>query len=91
MRRRSPTEWPYGRLYGPPRGFEELFITERLKGRLTGILERFPVGLAPAAAAQKPDANLESEIHPEIRRAGPCCRDGPALRGSKTQKEQENV
>ena len=22
-RRRSPTEWPYGRLYGPPRGFEE--------------------------------------------------------------------
>ena len=45
-----------------------MFIPERLKGRLTGVLEPFPVGLARTATAQ-PDTNLESEIYPEIQNA----------------------
>ena len=41
--------------------FKVSIYPERLKGRLTGVLERSPGGLARAAVAQ-PDTNLESEI-----------------------------
>ena len=89
-RRGIPTEWPCGRLYGLLRRFEVSNYPERLKGRLTGVLERSPGRLARAPMPQ-PDTNLETEIHPKKRRAGPAVGMAPALRRSKTQKEQENA
>ena len=92
MRRRIPTEWPYGRFYGPLRRFGVSNYPEGLKGRLTHVLERSPGRLARAAAAQ-PDTNLQNEIHledPEGREP-PLWRWPPPSGDPKRSKEQKNA
>ena len=80
---------PCGRFYRPLRRFEVVIFPERLKGRFTGVLERSPGGLARAAVAQ-PDTNLESEIHPKMRRAGaPLWKPPPPSGNPKRRRSRE--
>ena len=91
MRRRIPIEWPCGRFYGLLRRFRVSNYPEEAERPAYARSGAIPRGLARAAAAQ-PDTNPETEIHPKMRRAGaPAVGMAPALRKSKTQKEQKNA